>query len=80
MHVVVGELAPKTLAIQKAEKMTLWLSGPLHAFYILMFPFIYVLNERSARVLTKMMGIDMGSEKEHSHSEERKLKILLSEA
>ncbi|ARD55515.1 hemolysin family protein [Bacillus safensis] len=78
LHVVVGELAPKTLAIQKAEKMTLWLSGPLHAFYILMFPFIYVLNG-SARLLTKMMGIDMGSEKEHSHSEEE-LKILLSES
>lgn len=78
LHVVVGELAPKTLAIQKAEKMTLWLSGPAHAFYILMYPFIYVLNG-SARVLTKMMGIDMGSEKEHSHSEEE-LKILLSES
>ncbi|MGO4076333.1 CNNM domain-containing protein, partial [Staphylococcus aureus] len=46
--------------------------------YILMFPFIYVLNG-SARLLTKMMGIDMGSEKEHSHSEEE-LKILLSES
>ncbi|WP_353856260.1 hemolysin family protein [Bacillus sp. Bos-x628] len=78
LHVVVGELAPKTLAIQKAEKIALWLAGPLHAFYILMFPVIYVLNG-SARLLTKMMGIDMDSEKEHSHSEEE-LKILLSES
>lgn len=30
LNVVVGELAPKTIAIQKAEQMTLWLAGPLH--------------------------------------------------
>ncbi|MGE6630816.1 hemolysin family protein [Bacillus sp. NPDC077027] len=78
LHVVVGELAPKTLAIQKAERMTLWLSGPLHAFYIIMYPFIYILNG-SARILTKMIGLDMNSEKDSSHSEEE-LKILLSES
>ena len=33
LHVVVGELAPKTMAIQKAEKVTLLLAGPLMMFY-----------------------------------------------
>lgn len=44
LHVVVGELAPKTVAIQKAEKLTLWIAGPLRLFYVFMFPFIWVLN------------------------------------
>ena len=40
LHVVVGELAPKTFAIQKAEKVTLLLSAPLIWFYKIMYPFI----------------------------------------
>ncbi|MED4547077.1 CNNM domain-containing protein, partial [Bacillus licheniformis] len=44
LNVVVGELAPKTIAIQKAEQMTLWLAGPLHFFNVVMFPFIWTLN------------------------------------
>ena len=31
---MVGEQVPKTLAIRKAEPMTLWIAYPLHAFYL----------------------------------------------
>ncbi|WP_307893758.1 hemolysin family protein [Bacillus swezeyi] len=78
LNVVVGELAPKTIAIQKAEQMTLWLAGPLHFFNVVMFPFIWVLNA-SARVLTGIFGLKPASEKDESHSEEE-LRILLSES
>ena len=44
MHIVLGELAPKTLAIQRSESVVLWTAVPLIIFYKLMYPFIWVLN------------------------------------
>jgi len=45
LSVVLGELAPKSVAIQKAEAITLAIAKPLIGFYRLMFPFIWVLNQ-----------------------------------
>jgi CBS domain containing-hemolysin-like protein len=78
LHVVVGELAPKTLAIQKAELITLVISRPLIFFYKLMYPFIWVLNG-SARIVTSMFGLKPVSESEMAHTEEE-LRIILSES
>ncbi|MEO2077421.1 MAG: hemolysin family protein [Bacillus sp. (in: firmicutes)] len=78
LHVVVGELAPKTLAIQKAELITLIVSRPLILFYKIMYPFIWVLNG-SARVVSSMFGLKPVSENEIAHTEEE-LRIILSES
>ena len=78
LHVVIGELAPKTVAIQKAEQVTLMFAKPLILFYRVMFPFIWVLNG-SARVLTGMFGLKPASEQDTAHSEEE-LRIILSES
>ncbi|MBR0614394.1 hemolysin family protein [Bacillus safensis] len=78
LHVVVGELAPKTLAIQKAEQVSLLFARPLMIFYKVMFPFIWVLNG-SARLLTKAFGLQQVSEHDMAHSEEE-LRIILSES
>ena len=78
LHVVVGELAPKTIAIQKAEAVTLAFSKPLQVFYKILYPFIWLLNG-SARVLLKLFGMRPASEHELSHTEEE-LRILLSES
>ncbi|CAH0298909.1 Magnesium and cobalt efflux protein CorC [Peribacillus simplex] len=78
IHVVVGELAPKTLAIQKAEQVTLLVSKPLIAFNKIMYPFIWVLNG-SARTLTRMLGLKAVSEHDLAHTEEE-LRIIVSES
>ena len=78
LHVVVGELSPKTLAIQKAEAVTLRLSGPLILFHNIMYPFIRALNG-SARALTGLFGLKMVSESEEAHSEEE-LRMILSDS
>jgi len=78
LHVVIGELAPKTVAIQKAETVTLLFSVPIIWFYKLMYPFIWFLNG-SARVLVGLFGMKPASEHEVAHSEEE-LRILLSES
>lgn len=78
LHVVVGELAPKTVAIQKAETVTLLFANPIIWFYRIMYPFIWFLNG-SARVLVGIFGLKPASEHELAHSEEE-LRILLSES
>ncbi|MGM9944003.1 MAG: hemolysin family protein [Lysinibacillus sp.] len=77
-HVVVGELAPKTIAIQKAEAVTLMFSKPIMFFYKILYPFIWLLNG-SARLLVGIFGMKPASEHELSHTEEE-LRILLSES
>ncbi|WIY61877.1 hemolysin family protein [Bacillus arachidis] len=77
-HVVIGELAPKTLAIQKAEQVSLLLSQPLIYFYRIMYPFIWALNS-SARLVTGIFGLHPASEHEVAHSEEE-LRLILSES
>lgn len=78
LHVVVGELAPKTWAIQRAERVTLLFSRPLILFYKVMYPFIWALNG-SARLVTGFFGLKPASEHELAHSEEE-LRIILSES
>lgn len=78
LHVVLGELAPKTLAIQKAEVVSLATARPLIMFYKIMYPFIWALNG-SARLTTRMFGLKKVSEHELAHTEEE-LRIILSES
>jgi CBS domain containing-hemolysin-like protein len=78
LHVVVGELAPKTLAIQKAEMITLVMSRPLIIFYKMMYPIIWILNG-SARITASIFGLKPVSENEIAHTEEE-LRIILSES
>lgn len=78
LHVVVGELAPKTIAIQKAEAVTLSLARPLIFFYKIMYPFIWLLNG-SARYLTRLIGFKSMNEQEVALSEEE-LRLIMSES
>lgn len=69
LHVVIGELAPKTLAIQMAERMTLLLAPPLYGFGKITYPFIMALNG-SARLLLRLFGVKpAGHETVHSEEE-----------
>jgi CBS domain containing-hemolysin-like protein len=51
MHIVFGALAPKTVAVRKAEQITLLSAGPLRVFYTIMFPFIWFANGLTNNVL-----------------------------
>jgi len=77
-NVVIGELAPKTIAIQKAEEIILRFSGPLILFYKIMYPFIWILN-RSARFITGVIGLKPASEQDIVLSEEE-LRMILSQS
>ncbi|MCD2452889.1 hemolysin family protein [Methylicorpusculum oleiharenae] len=57
LHIVVGELAPKSLAIRNPEKIGLLSAGPLYGFYWLMYPVIWLLNS-SANLVLRLLGLD----------------------
>ncbi|MFC7684855.1 hemolysin family protein [Ureibacillus sp. GCM10028918] len=78
LHVVVGELAPKTAAIQKAETITLLFAKPIMIFYKILYPFIWFLNG-AARLLVGIFGMKPASEHELSHTEEE-LRLLMTES
>lgn len=78
LHVVIGELAPKSVAIQKAEAISLATAKPIIYFYKIMYPFIWVLNG-SANMLVKLFGFKPAKEHEEAHSQEE-IQIILSES
>ncbi|MFH0988688.1 MAG: hemolysin family protein [bacterium] len=77
LHIILGELAPKSLAIQKAQHTTLWVAYPLRLFYLAFRPIIWSLNS-VANAILKILGFRVVSESELMHSEEE-LRILLSQ-
>jgi CBS domain containing-hemolysin-like protein len=76
LHITAGEQAPKWMAIQKPLPTSLWVVYPLKWFYLLTFPFIWVLNHSSLWML-RQLGIQPASEAELSHSEEE-LRLLFA--
>jgi len=75
LHVVFGELAPKTLAIADAEKISLLVAAPMKFFYYLFYPGIVVFNG-SANFFTQLIGVEPASESEETLEEEEILRVL----
>ena len=75
LHIVVGELVPKTLAIRMAERVSLWTAPALYGFYWLMFPAIWLLN-KSSNIVIKTLKLKPkdGHESQYSSDE---LKLIL---
>jgi len=75
LHVVFGELVPKSVAIQKAESVALLLARPMRLFHLLWLPVVTVLNGISDAIL-RLAGIRRAVEAEQSHSPEE-LRMLI---
>jgi CBS domain containing-hemolysin-like protein len=74
--IVLGELVPKWLAIQRAQTIALAVARPLHLFLLLFRPFIWLLN-RSGNAIMSLIGVAPPSGGDVAHSEEE-LRLLLS--
>ncbi|QRK05136.1 HlyC/CorC family transporter [Archangium violaceum] len=79
LHIVVGELAPKSLAIQRAEVTTIAVALPMRVFYFVFYPAIWLLNGVAGWVL-KAFGLHTAHESQEAHSEEELRVILHSSA
>ena len=77
-HIVVGEQAPKFLALKRPVVISLWCAFPLHLFYRCMSPFIAALNIASNRVLS-WIGIESSGGHGDIHTEEE-LRLLVVES
>src|SRR3984885_11218423 len=76
LHIVFGELAPKTIAIQRSVRTVMTISLPLRVFFIVFRPLIWMLN-RFANFILKLLGIN-ALQGETSHSSEE-LQYLLDQ-
>lgn len=76
LHVVFGELAPKSLAIQRAESLALSLAAPMQFFYYLFYPGVVLLNGAANKVLL-LFGLEADPDHSRSHSEEE-LRMLIA--
>lgn len=77
LHIVIGEMAPKTLAIRRSETVTLAVALPMRAFYVVFSPVIISLNWMSNAML-KLVGIEPATEHEVHSPEE--IRYLISQS
>jgi len=75
LHIVVGELAPKSMAIRNPERIGLWCAMPLYGFYWMMYPAIWLLN-LSANWVLRVTGLG-GVHGHDSHYSSDELKLIL---
>ncbi len=74
--VVIGELIPKNVAMQKTESVLLWSVWPLYVFHKMGWPII-ALFDRSARILLNLMGVEPARDSDMAHSEDE-LRMIVS--
>jgi CBS domain containing-hemolysin-like protein len=78
LHIVFGELMPKSVALLRPEGVSLWVTRPLMAFSHVMSPIIALLNGTANRLL-RLLGVEPASEGAHVHSPEE-LRLLVMQA
>lgn len=78
LHIIFGELAPKSLAIQRSKSVSLWVAAPLMGFYYLFMPFIWTLNG-TANLFLRWAGLGPATEGDHEFSAEE-LEYVFSHA
>lgn len=76
MHIVIGELVPKSMAIQRAESLALFAVWPLYIFHKLGYPVIILFNH-AARTILAALGLKTANEADLAHSEEE-LRMIVS--
>lgn len=69
LHIVLGEMAPKTIAIGRAENTVLWIGRPLRWFFIIFRPAIWLLNSMS-NILLRLLKIKVEPNQQQAHTEE----------
>lgn len=78
-HIVVGEMVPKSLALQRAEQMVLWITPPMLWIKNLLFPIVYALNGLGNLVL-RMVGIDRQPRHAERYYTPEELQLIVQES
>lgn len=78
LHIVIGELAPKSIAIISTERIALYTALPLICFYKITYPIMWTFNH-STNLVLKMFGISQVNEQEAAHTDEE-IKLLVEDS
>jgi CBS domain containing-hemolysin-like protein len=78
MHIILGELAPKSIALQRSDKTSLFIIRPLDLFLRIFRPFIWLLNN-TGRLVVRLLGLSAVDEHSKVHSVEE-LEMLVSQS
>lgn len=77
-HIVLGELVPKSLSIQKTEEIVLFVAWPLLVFHKMMYPAVWFMNHVANWILG-LLGVEVASETEEAHNE-KEIRLLMEES
>jgi len=78
LHIILGELVPKSIAIRTAERVLMVVAFPLHVFYTIFYPFLWVLNGTANAVL-KIMKMPPAHGPLRAHHTEEELKLIFED-
>jgi CBS domain containing-hemolysin-like protein len=81
LHIVLGEMIPKSLALQSAEKSALWITPVMQAVNLVVYPIVIALNA-TGNLMLRLVGVNraQGSSDRHYSPEELALIVDESEA
>ncbi len=78
-HIVVGEMIPKSLALQQAERMALWITPPMLWIKTLVFPLVVALNSAGNAVL-KLFGVNRQVQTQQQYYTPEELQLVVQES
>ena len=78
-HIVVGEMVPKSLALQKAERLVLWITPPMLWIKNLLFPFVVALNGLG-NALLRRVGVDRQVQNAEQYYTPEELQLIVQES
>jgi putative hemolysin len=78
LHVTLGELVPKAIALQTAEKTALWVALPVEAVYVLTYPLVWFL-QASSNAFTRLFGVRPAAAGVIAHTEDD-IRMIVAEA
>jgi CBS domain containing-hemolysin-like protein len=78
-HIVVGEMVPKSLALQQAEHLVLWITPPMLWTKTLLFPFVVALNE-IGNLLLKVFGVNRQAQNTQQYYTPEELQLVVQES
>ena len=78
-HIVVGEMVPKSLALQYAETLALWITPPMLWIRNALFPFVLVLNSIGNRLL-KVLGVNRQAQNADQYYTAEELQLIVQES
>jgi CBS domain containing-hemolysin-like protein len=78
-HIVVGEMVPKSLALQKAERLVLWITPPMLWIKNILFPFVIALNGLG-NALLRTVGVDRQVQNAEQYYTPEELQLIVQES